>query len=167
MSVIVRQQLIAVAARLATDLTEAQNALSLPVQATSLQALGIASERITRSMNSMQNSLDKWTEVMTSMAETERQPEEKLFTDFKVGGVGPIVLLENARQAQTDVDIRIDQIKVAMAGNAPNLPQAPQPGDFLPSVRLPPLPLPEFDGSESKWGVSGPHLNLLSIRIRI
>lgn len=154
MSLIIRQQLTTTGNRLVQEVGNAQTLLDQPIQGDSLQALGAASERLKRSISSTRNLLDKWTGILATCVAEDRAPEERLFNEYRVGEWTPIGLLDVAEQEQTNLDIRIDQIQAAAAVALPNPgAQPPAPGhEFVTSVRLPPLPLMEFDGCESQWG---------------
>jgi len=145
MSLVIRNQLEATLKRLMTVTAAAKNLLS--AESPTLADLGTSGEKLARGISTSQGFLDQWTRVMANSLGDDRKEEEKIFTEFKVEGKSPVLILDEASEAQLEVDIKIDKLRAGGRAEGPK----PLVKEFAPNVRLPTLDLPTFDGQESSW----------------
>lgn len=160
MSFIIRSQIRTLLSRLLADMAEARSILTRKGDPMFLEDLGTVSEQIARGIGKINAQIDKWGDIMAVADAHSRGAEEQMFDNFTTDGQSLPEVVDDAARLQTLVDVRIDQLKAAVFSPSATLPSPPQSGaslppaaaaDIVPNVRLPPLTLPEFDGTESAW----------------
>ena len=177
MSLLIRQQIAIVAARLKAEIDEANAALA-PVDAAKdinvlaavsaksvsffnfpltaakdINVLAAVSGKLKNDTDLAQKQFDKWTNLMGSLSGADLTAEEKRCQDFKVGGEEPLMILEAAGTVLVQVDLALDRLRPAAAVHLPVPPAAPPAAGaaVVAKIHLPPLNWPEFDGKEESW----------------
>jgi hypothetical protein len=152
MSAIIRSQLTVILTRLIDETALADRDRTNPPQNSNdaVTLLLAHSARLERSLVNAQSLLDRWGNAMLAMADDVRAAEEQVFLDFKVNGMSPSKIVDDAGHCQTELDIKADRLRVP-THPPPTPPPTGSHTHILPNVRLPPLQLPDFDGTENNW----------------
>jgi hypothetical protein len=118
-----------------------------------LKALGGLSEKLKRSIKSIQTIIDKWSEHMQTLEDDAAiAAENTVFEGFAVNGYKPTELVDLLDEKMMEVDLAIAEIKVAKNGTGGGGNQATTPAAPVQYLPLPKPTLLTFDGNGRDWG---------------
>uniref|UniRef100_A0A914HTS3 Integrase catalytic domain-containing protein n=1 Tax=Globodera rostochiensis TaxID=31243 RepID=A0A914HTS3_GLORO len=150
MSAIIRQQLQLLLPTISTETGYGPDLEALPNEPSSLEVISVTAEKLSRKVARAQALLESWTTILVASAKEVRDEENALFAGFLFGGKSPSDIIAEGYDVQTKLDIKIDRIRNLAAQPPP--PTGQTSTSFIrPTINLPALQLPDFDGHEANW----------------